>query len=843
MLGEPRCGDEMAGSGLRLGIRRDDRQPVELPTAALLRHVMALGSSGSGKTVFCKVVVEELLSAGLPAICVDPQGDLCSLVAAGDPDVVARHGLDPALVEQFRQLVDPVIFTPASRKGVPLCADPVERGIETLESAERMQAYSRTATMIVSLLGYEPESDDGAGLAAVLDTLLTDLANEGRPADSLGALADHLARLADQRPEHLARYLDTKKLKTACQRLARLDVGARRLLFHDGIPIDIDLLLGRRSAAEPPPGKVRLSIVYLNTLHGQDDKDFFVAALTSRLYGWMLKNPSREPQALFYLDEVAPFLPPVRKPAAKDPLLLLFKQARKYGVCCLMATQNPGDVDYKAMAQFGTWVLGRTTTRQDLKKLAPTIKSLAPTSSDAVLDALPSLKPGEFVMLSPDHFEAPCPLDVRWLLTRHETYDEERIAELTDAGWRERFAGLDRTAVEPAPVAGSPQTAGATDPAPQVPIRRPVTRTAPLPAVTEPAAVQTAPMPVPPTVPMPVVPPPVEAAAPPTPPTSSPTGAPVLVSPAPTPPAPLAAPSPPAVAPAPLAAPSPLAAAPAPLAAPSPLAAAPPAVDPRRAELEKYATVLSRRRAMSTSDFTQAAGCGERKARSILKELVEARLARTYKEGRTPMYWAVSTGNRPDLGLSGRVRAVMAHVDERGARHIAQEHARGKLLGLVGRDEAFERAELTYRLVYQLDFEEKVERPLLGGLLGSRQDQLLGSVYVHPRTLQLLVFTVHGGIVFSDKPADHASDVADFDGVAQFVEAAPGDLPIDERDWAERREPAVVKRELKKRYAVSVGKVTPVFVPAWRLVLRTGTGTGYRVVHVDALTGRTVSWP
>ena len=317
---------------LTLGGSRDEDRDVKLPASALLRHVMALGSSGSGKTVFCKVVVEEVLRAGLPAICIDPQGDLCSLVTAGDPTGVAEHGLDSQLVAELRDRIDPVIFTPASRRGVPLCADPIERGLDQLDPAERMHAHSRSAAMIVNLLGYDPESDDGAGLSAVLDTLLGDLAAAGRPAESLSALTDHLARLDAQQRERFERLLDAKKLKTARQRLARLDVGARRLLFHEGLPIDVDLLLGRAPGSEPPPGKVRLSIVYLNTLHQQDDKDFFVAALASRIYGWMLAHPSHDPQLLFYLDEVAPFVPPVRKPAAKDPLVLLFKQARKNGV-------------------------------------------------------------------------------------------------------------------------------------------------------------------------------------------------------------------------------------------------------------------------------------------------------------------------------------------------------------------------------------------------------------------------------------------------------------------------------------------------------------------------------
>ncbi len=867
----------MHGRDLELGARRDDQSPVRLPIAALLRHAMALGSSGSGKTVFCKVVVEELLRAGCPAICVDPQGDLCSLVTAGDPAEVAEKGIDPARVTELLERTDPVIFTPASRKGVALCADPVERDVHLLEPAERLQEYSRTAGMVVSLLGYDPDGDDGAGLAAVLDTVLTERADAGRPVESLDQLTDHLLRLDDQQASRLGRFLDAKKLKTACQRLARLDVGARRLLFHEGLPIDIDLLLGRRPGAEPPPGKNRLSIIYLNTLSSQEDKDFFVAALASRLYAWMLKNPSRDPQLLFYLDEVAPFVPPVRKPAAKDPLVLLFKQARKYGVCCLMATQNPGDVDYKAMAQFGTWVLGRMTTRQDLKKLTPTIKSLAPLSSDAVISALPSLKPGEFIVLSPDHLTEPCPLGVRWLLTRHETYDEERIAELANGGWRERFGLLEvggaPTSASPPPPAAAPTPAAGAAPAPgadpgpppvssarpvAVPVEASLPATAASPAAPSASRrgiTRTAPLAVPPTMPMPVAPPPATASPPPTPPpgwTPSPAAPPAAAaaSPPPTPPPgwtppPIARPADGAAAvlpEAPVLTSSPPTPAVPPVAVPSAPMPAPP-VDATRVELERQGAVLARRKEMSVVEFARALGCGEGKARQVLKELVEARLARSYKAGRTPMYWALSTRGRPDLGLTGKVLAVVAHVDQRGAQHIAREHARGKLLGLIGQDESFERAELVHRLVYRLDFEERVERPVLGGLLGSRRDQLLGSVYVHPRTLQLLVYVPQSGIVFADRPAEHASDVADFDGVAQLVEVAPGDLAIEESDWAERRQIADVKRAVKQRYSVVAGRARPVFVPTWRLILRTGAGTAFRVVQIDALTGRAVDWP
>ncbi|MCA8914296.1 MAG: ATP-binding protein [Planctomycetes bacterium] len=406
---------------------------LHLKPDTLLRHMMALGSSGSGKTVLCKVLTEEMVRNGLPAICIDPQGDLCSLAMNADnPEFLREKGIDPEMAAQFAATVDPVIFTPASRKGIALSADPMAIDVDALKPRDRVYAITSIATMVVSLLGYDLDSDDGAGLVAVFDRALTRLQKTNAFPRNLDQFTGWLLNLDDATKEEFGRYLDVKKIEHACQKLARLDVGARRLLFHEGLALDIELLLGLgdRSAAED--GKTRLSVIYLNTLNSQEDKEFFVAALVERLYTWMLRNPSKEPQAMFYIDEVAPFIPPVRKPACKPALSLLFKQARKYGVCCLMATQNPADVDYKAMAQFGTWAIGRLTTRQDMKKVEPTVKALDPVNVDAIMEELPAQKPGQFVLISPDNFEHTHRLQCRWLYTKHETLDDERIEHLMD---------------------------------------------------------------------------------------------------------------------------------------------------------------------------------------------------------------------------------------------------------------------------------------------------------------------------------------------------------------------------------------------------------------------------
>ncbi len=458
---------------LALGQTRSTaREPasLSLPIAALLRHMMALGSSGSGKTVLCKVVVEEFVRHGVPALILDPQGDLCSLALMPEPDRMAalvERGVDPDRARAFAEQADVVVFTPASDKGIALGADPLAALSGETSSAD--ETWSRAAGMIAALLGYSLDDDDGAGFVAVMDMVLRELAGAGKPPRSLIELTNHLAGLDDVALQPYVKFWAIKKIRGAVQKLARLEVGPRRRLFTGGVPLDIDVLLGRKGDAATPAGKTRVAIVYLNSLHSQEDKEFLVAAIAERLYAWMLANPSSTPQMLFYLDEIAPYMPPVRKPQCKDSLQLVFKQARKYGVCCLMATQNPGDVDYRAMAQFGTWALGRLTTRQDLKKVEPTIQSLAPRDCEAVIAELPRLEPGEFVLLSPDHLDAPAGLRSRWLYSDHQTLDDSRIAALADERWRERFASsMVSASPEPTPaVKPKPKPAAKPKPAPK----------------------------------------------------------------------------------------------------------------------------------------------------------------------------------------------------------------------------------------------------------------------------------------------------------------------------------------------------------------------------------------
>tara|TARA_Y100000031_G_scaffold155933_1_gene208406 strand:- start:1907 stop:3097 length:1191 start_codon:yes stop_codon:yes gene_type:complete len=128
------------------------------------------------------------------------------------------------------------------------------------------------------------------------------------------------------------------------------------------------------------------------------------------------------------VDEIAPYLPAGTKMTlAKSPLQLMFKQARKYGVGCMVATQNPGDIDYRSFAQFSTWCLGRLTAKQDRKKVEEGLESFG-KSVDA--DRLASISQGNFLLFSPDEYDRVVEFSTRWLLSEHKTLTEKEIKEL-----------------------------------------------------------------------------------------------------------------------------------------------------------------------------------------------------------------------------------------------------------------------------------------------------------------------------------------------------------------------------------------------------------------------------
>jgi hypothetical protein len=426
--------------------KRADGTALEVPPASLLRHAVALGASGSGKTVAMKALCEEAARFGVPVIALDPQGDLASLGLMGDREKVLAKGVPAEVYDAYAERREVVVWTPASTDGVPLSVNPLRGRFEGADDETVTKALSAQAEAIASLLELS-----GKTAVAFLTLVLEYLHRERVELRDFGELARFIDKMPRKLQEEVQELATPSLMESIEQQLRAATVGARGLLFHLGPPIDIDVLLGR---SEGTPGKTRISVIYLNTLESQEEKDFFVQMLVTALYQWMLKHPSDQLQALFYVDEIAPFLPPVRKPACKEALQLLFKQARKFGIGCLAATQNPGDLDYKVLSQVNAWNLGRVLVRQDLKKVEKFFQAIAPVNAARIMKKLPALQQGEFQLLAPDLFEEVVEFRVRWLSSDHRTLEASELDRVNDAALKQRLAGA---AGEPAREAPAPE--------------------------------------------------------------------------------------------------------------------------------------------------------------------------------------------------------------------------------------------------------------------------------------------------------------------------------------------------------------------------------------------------
>ena len=411
-----------------------DGDDVQLPIDAMRRHMLALGASGSGKTVLCKVVVEECIRKRLPVIAVDPQGDLASLALAEDDAALVRMGVAPDVAREFRNRVDVKVWTPGSTLGIPVSLAPNMRVPDGVRPEDRIRAFGAIAQALASMVGSEK-----GDVVAAFSVILEYADRNGLACENLEDFSNFLA----DPPMALAQEMDVAlddKARAKVHKALRLKMmGSNRLMFDLGKPIDVDEMFGLYTGGPADNGKARLSIIYLNTLTSQEDKEIFVSLLCSALYQWMLTLDGSQLWGMFYMDEVAPYLPPVKNPASKQALMMLLRQARKYGLCCLLATQSPGDIDYKALGQVGTMALGRIVGERALGKVEPVLRAQPNLDTEAIINGLPGMPKGRFVLVNPDVYEHPVEAQVRWLVTKHVNIPADRLTDIVTDEDRENF--------------------------------------------------------------------------------------------------------------------------------------------------------------------------------------------------------------------------------------------------------------------------------------------------------------------------------------------------------------------------------------------------------------------
>ena len=418
----------------------------------LVTHALCVGMTGSGKTGLCLALLEEAAIDGIPAIIIDPKGDLGNLMLTFpgltgeefqpwiNEEEARKKGLSPEAyaeaqatlwkrgladwgqggdrIQRVREAADVAIYTPGSNAGLPISilssfAAPTA---EVLEDTELLrERISVTVTSLLGLLGVEADpiqSREHIFLSTILDRIWksgTDLdlgslihAIQSPPMSTIGVM-------------DVDAFFPAKERFALAMKLNNLLAAPGFQTWMEGEPLDIHSLL------YAPSGKPRLAILSIAHLNDAE-RMFFVTLLLSHMVGWMrAQSGTTSLRALLYMDEIFGYFPPIANPPSKLPLMTLLKQARAFGLGVVLATQNPVDLDYKGLANIGTWFIGRLQTERDKARVLEGLEGASthagqPFDRSRMEQVLAGLG-NRIFLLNNVHEDEPVMFESRWCLS------------------------------------------------------------------------------------------------------------------------------------------------------------------------------------------------------------------------------------------------------------------------------------------------------------------------------------------------------------------------------------------------------------------------------------------
>jgi len=423
-------------------------QKLTYPAADLTTHAVVTGMTGSGKTGLCIGLLEEAALEGIPAITVDPKGDLTNLLLHFpdllpsdfkpwiDPEAARREGKPLERVaeetagrwknglaewglggEQLIALQNSVefgIYTPGSSAGISVNILSSFAAPDLPWDENREILREKISTIVTALLGLvgmtniDPlRSREHILLSNILETAWS----SGKSLDLteliLGVQKPPFERLGAFPVES---FFPEKERFTLAMLLNNFLASPSFEIWREGQPLDIGGLLFT------PNGKPRHSVFYLAHL-SDNERMFFVTMLFASIESWMRSQRGTSGlRALVYMDEIYGYIPPVENPPSRQIILRMLKQARAFGVGILLATQNPVDVDYKGLSNAGTWMIGRLQTERDKLRLLDGLDSVGGGLDRREVDQLISGLGKRVFLLHNVHAKGPQLFQTRWAL-------------------------------------------------------------------------------------------------------------------------------------------------------------------------------------------------------------------------------------------------------------------------------------------------------------------------------------------------------------------------------------------------------------------------------------------
>ncbi len=417
----------------------------------LTTHAVCVGMTGSGKTGLCVGLLEEAALDKVPAILIDPKGDITNLMlqfpelapadfqqwinaddarrkgqsveeyAEATADMwrngLADWGITSERIRTLQETVDYTIFTPGSDAGigVNILGSLAAPGVDFDSDAEAIR--ERISGTVAALLGLADINADPirSREAVLLSSIFEHFWRQGKDLD--------LAQLIMSIQDPPVRQIGVFDVETFYPAKDRFDMA---MAFNSliaaptfqswlqGEPLDVETLFFT------PDGRPRHSIFYIAHL-SDNERMFFVTLLLENVLSWMRRQSGTSSlRALLYFDEIFGFFPPVGEPSSKRPLLTLLKQARAFGLGTILVTQNPVDIDYKGLTNAGTWFIGKLQAERDKARVLEGLQGAiaeAGGSSSVDYDSLISQLDSRVFLLHNVHEDRPVVFHTRWAMS------------------------------------------------------------------------------------------------------------------------------------------------------------------------------------------------------------------------------------------------------------------------------------------------------------------------------------------------------------------------------------------------------------------------------------------
>ena len=424
-------------------------EPLRYDSEDLTTHAVVVGMTGSGKTGLCVGLLEEAALNHVPALMIDPKGDLTNLLlhfpdllpgdfqpwinaaqakkegkteeqAAAETAEMWKNGLTewdiaPERLQALADSVNFTIYTPGSTAGQPLSvmASLGAPGLEWEGNEEVLgEQISGTVTALLSLTGLKDIDPVQSREHILLSNIVANAWRNGQSLD-LGELIMQIqtppfARLGVL---DVNSFFPEKDRAGLAMRINSMLASPSFQTWMTGEPLDVAALL------YTPDGRPRHSIFYIAHL-SEEERMFFVTLLFANVETWMRsQSGTTSLRALVYFDEIFGYMPPLGNPPSKTVMLRMLKQARAFGVGLVLATQNPVDVDYKGLSNTGTWFIGKLGTEQDKARLLDGLTSAMPGAVDVrELDRLISGIGKRVFLMRNVHEKKPILFQTRWAM-------------------------------------------------------------------------------------------------------------------------------------------------------------------------------------------------------------------------------------------------------------------------------------------------------------------------------------------------------------------------------------------------------------------------------------------